>query len=100
MDSFCNLQIPQTRVIVNVEKLSTHKRLPLAHTPCRAFSVVTRPLVIVLRTLGPAVTQMVRVQAHSGIQTAVVARTGHVIAALFVFSIRAVEDTVAPSVER
>ena len=75
------------------ERLKTQESVALATTVCRTGHV-TQPLVVMLWTLGPAVTHVVSKDTHSGISTTVQTRTCPALSVSFVF----LEDTVKESV--
>ena len=61
---------------------------------------VTQQLVIMLWTVGPAITQVVSVQTNRAVEAAVKTRTCHVFTRFLVLVVHAVVSTIAPSVDR
>ena len=69
------------------------KGVSLTHTFTRAFDV-TKVLVVVLRTLFPAVTNVCRVKTDSGPTAAVEAKTDGRFTLMFIFVVRTVQHSV------
>jgi hypothetical protein len=72
------------------ERLATHERRAVTQTTVRTRILLTQPLIVTLRTLRPAVTQLVRADADVRVQTAVVACTLSVLTPVLVLAALAV----------
>ena len=94
-----SIQITKIRKQVSRERFGTEESVALTKTLCRAGHV-TQPFIIMLWTVGPAITQVVSVHTHSAVKTAVKARASHVFTQFFVFMVHAVVPTIAACVDR
>ena len=81
------------------ERFEALKSVTLTETLCRTRHV-TQPLVIMLWTVGPAITQVVSVCTNSAGETAVKTRACHNFTIFLIFMVQAVVPTITPCVHR
>ena len=94
------MQIPKVGKVIGSKELLAHKGVPLAYAGGRTVVFLAEPFVIMLRTLRPTVTHVFEVNTHTGVQTAIQTRTRHVLTALFILAVNAVEKAVTARVDR
>ena len=93
------VNVAELRVQVRRKRVLTHSGQTLTPTPPRTADV-TQQLVVTARTLEDPVTQVMGMQTHRGVTTAVEAWTGEDVAPRLVLPARAVVDSVAHNVHR
>ena len=79
--------------------MSAHEGVALAHT-VSSTGEVAEVLIILLRTLAPAVTHVCHVQTDSGASTAVQTRAGGIFTLMLVIVTRTVIDIIAAHKQR
>jgi hypothetical protein len=89
-----DIQVPERWESLQAEGLVTQVCQTLTQAAFRTRNLITQPFVVSLRTLLPAVTHILRQQAHAGATTTVEAFTSDVITSFLILTSNTVVVTV------